>query len=149
MARRAYYEINLHLVWHVKDDQPAISDEIKTPLYRCLRGGALQQPGVFWHDVGGTNDHVHMAAGVPPTVMPSEWIGELKGASAHYINHEIANRKMLEWQSGYGVVSFGTKDLPWVLEYVRNQPKHHADGTTYERLEKAEADDDEKPGEPG
>jgi len=149
MARRAYYEINLHLVWHVKDDQPAISDEIKTPLYRCLRGRALQQPGLFVHDIGGTNDHVHMAVSIPPTLLLSEWIGELKGASAHYINHEVANRKMLEWQSGYGIVSFGTKDVPWVLEYVRNQPKHHADGTTFERLEKAEADDDEKPGEPG
>jgi putative transposase len=149
MARRAYSEINLHLVWHVKDNQPALSDEIRAPLYRYLRGRALQQTGVFWHDVGGTNDHVHIAVSVPPTLMPSELIGELKGASAHYINHEIANRKILEWQTGYGVVSFGTKDLPWVLEYVRNQPKHHADGTTFERLERAEADEDEKPGKPG
>jgi putative transposase len=149
MARRAYSEINLHLVWHVKDNQPALSDEIRAPLYRYLRGRALQQTGVFWHDVGGTNDHVHIAVSVPPTLMPSELIGELKGASAHYINHEIANRKILEWQTGYGVVSFGTKDLPWVLEYVRNQPKHHADGTTFERLERAKADEDEKPGKPG
>ena len=25
-------------------------------------------------------------------------------------------RKVLEWQAGYGVVSFGTRDLPWVVE---------------------------------
>jgi hypothetical protein len=25
------------------------------------------------------------------------------------VNHTLANRKILEWQSGYGVVSFGTK----------------------------------------
>ena len=149
MAQRAYSETNLHIVWHVKDNQPALSDEIKTPLYRHLRDRALPQPGVFWHDVGGTHDHIHMAVSVPPTVTPSEWIGDLKGASAHYINHVIANRKMLEWQVGYGIVSFGTKDLPWVLEYVRDQPQHHAAGTTHERLERAEADEDEKPGEPG
>ena len=28
---------------------------------------------------------------------------------------------MLEWQAGYGVVSFGTKNLEWVKAYVRNQ----------------------------
>ena len=25
------------------------------------------------------------------------------------MNHTLANRKIIEWQSGYGVVSFGTK----------------------------------------
>jgi hypothetical protein len=40
---------------------------------------------------------------------------------SHYVNHELANRKLLDWQRGYGVVSFGTKDLQWVIDYIRNQ----------------------------
>jgi hypothetical protein len=43
---------------------------------------------------------------------------------------------VLEWQAGYGVVSFGTKDLEWVKGYVRDQRKHHARGTTHDRLER-------------
>jgi hypothetical protein len=39
---------------------------------------------------------------------------------------------MADW---YGVVSFGTKDLEWVVKYVRNQKEHHANGTTALRLE--------------
>jgi hypothetical protein len=38
--------------------------------------------------------------------------------------------------NGYGVVSFGTKDLPWIVKYVRNQKEHHATGKIYERLER-------------
>jgi len=34
------------------------------------------------------------------------------------------------------VVSFGSRDLPWVVDYVRNQRQHHATGRTYERLER-------------
>jgi hypothetical protein len=50
---------------------------------------------------------------VAPTIPISEFIGQLKGASAHEVNHKLGNgRKVLEWQAGYGVVSFGTKDLP-------------------------------------
>lgn len=149
MARRAYSEIHLHLVWHVKDDSPVLSADIRRGLYRYLRGRALETQGVFWHDIGGTENHVHMAVSIPPTLLISEWIGEVKGASSHYINHVIANRKILEWQAGYGVVSFGTKDLPWVLDYVRRQEEHHTQERTHERLERAEADEDEKPGEPG
>jgi REP element-mobilizing transposase RayT len=70
---------------------------------------------VFVHEVGGIETHVHLAISVAPTVLVSELVGQLKGASAHEANHRLG-RKVLEWQAGYGVVSFGTRDLPWVVE---------------------------------
>jgi putative transposase len=103
----------------------------------------VQTPGVRVHQVNGTADHVHLAVSVPPTLLISEWMGQLKGASSHYINHEICNRKVLDWQSGYGVVSFGAKDLPWVVEYIRDQKRHHGGGVVHQRLERIEM-----PGEP-
>jgi REP element-mobilizing transposase RayT len=61
----------------------------------------------------------------------------LKGASSHEINQKFGDGgKVLEWQSGYGVVSFGTGNLPWVKEYVRNQREHHARGNPVERMER-------------
>ena len=99
----------------------------------------METEGVRFHAVGGLHDHVHLAVSVPPTLKISDWIGELKGASAHYVNHKVADRKVLEWQAGYGVVSFGTKDLPWVVRYVENQREHHTAGRIYSRLERAES----------
>jgi len=125
MSLRAHSEINLHIVWHVKDNAPVLRDEIELQLHRFIRGKAIQTPGVYCHEVGGSDDHLHLVVTVPPTMQPAEWIGKLKGASSHFINHEIANRKLLEWQAGYGVVSFGTKRLPWIVDYVRKQRQHH------------------------
>lgn len=51
--------------------------------------------------------------------------------------------KSLQWQKGYGIVSFGTKDLKWVMNYVLNQKEHHSKGAIYDRLERIEDDDDE------
>ncbi|MBL7222854.1 MAG: transposase [Candidatus Brocadiae bacterium] len=34
---------------------------------------------------------MHLAVSVPPTFTISEWVGQLKGASSHYINHRSAN----------------------------------------------------------
>jgi putative transposase len=141
MSRRAYSEINLHITWHVKDNVPVLRDDIETQLRRYLRGRALQEKDLVFHEIGGTDDHVHVVVTVPPTLLLSEWIGQMKGASSHYINNEIANRKVLEWQGGYGAVSFGTRDLPWVTEYVRKQREHHARGTAFERLERIEGDE--------
>ncbi len=142
MPKRVYSEINLHLTWHVKGSLPIITDEIEARLHRYLRSYALQTKGLIFHEIGGTETHVHIAITIPPVVLISEWIGKLKGASSHYINHKIANRKLLDWQGGYGVVSFGTKDLEWVVSYIRNQKEHHAKGTTHERLEKIGEDDE-------
>ena len=149
MSRKAYSEINLHITLHVKDDIPVLRAEIEVQVHRTLRGQAVNEPGVFLHEIGGTDDHVHLVASIPPTLLISEWIGQLKGSSSHYINHHIANRKVLEWQSKYGVVSFGTKDLPWVVEYVRCQREHHAKGKTHERLERTEIEDEWKPAQAG
>ena len=86
---------------------------------------------------------------MPPTLLISDWIGKLKGGSSHFINQEIAIRKILAWQGGYGVVTFGTKDLPWVINYVANQRDRHASGKTFDRLEWTEPVEDEAPEEDG
>jgi len=136
MSRRSYSEINLHLVWHVKSSLPVITPEIEPRLYKYIRSYALQSSNVIFHEIGGTETHVHLAVTIPPTVLISDWLGRLKGASSHYVNHKLANRKLLDWQTGYGVVSCGTKDLEWVINYIRNQKEHHKKRTTVGRLER-------------
>jgi putative transposase len=119
----------------VKNSAPVLVLEIESKTHRYLKHRILETPGIRFHEIGGAETHVHVAVSVPPTLLLSEWIGMLKGASSHYISQQIANRKLLEWQEGYGVVSFGTRDLEWVVRYLRNQKEHHAKGTAVRRLE--------------
>ena len=46
------------------------------------------------------------------------------------------------WQGGYGVVSFGEKQLQWVVGYVNTQKQHHAELTAVARLEEINVDSD-------
>jgi putative transposase len=144
MSLRAYSEINFHITWHTADNNPVLHDEIEVQLHRHMRGRVLQTPGVYFHEIGGTDDHVHLVVSTPPTLLISDWVGKLKGGSSHFINHEIANRKILGWQSGYGVVTFGTGHLPWVRKYVRDQRKRHANGQTFDRLEWTEPPEEDE-----
>jgi putative transposase len=143
MSRHVYSEINLHFAWHVKESLPIISAEIEPGLHKFIRSYSLQAKGVIFHEIGGTETHVHVVVSIPPTLVIADWIGKLKGSSSHHVNHELANRKLLDWQTGYGVVSFGTKDLEWVVKYVRGQKGHHANKTTVSRLERITDDDAE------
>ena len=137
MSGNYYSEINLHVVWHTKRSLPLLSPQIEPAVHRFLRQRLVQTPGVYVHETGGIENHVHLAVSIPPTVTISDLVGQLKGASSHHINHENATKdKLLQWQTGYGVVSFGTKDLQWVAKYVRNQREHHARGRVHGRLER-------------
>ena len=136
MPHNCYSEINLHVTWHAKNSLPLLTPTVEPLVHRYIQQRLIQEKGVYVHEIGGIETHVHLVVSIPPTITVSEWIGQLKGASAHDINQQLADRgKPLQWQTGYGVVSFGTKDLDWVKEYVRNQRQHHSAGKISARLE--------------
>jgi len=96
-----------------------------------LKNKVIETPGAYFHAIGGIETHVHLAFSVKPSIHLDEWIGQLKGASSFEMG------KGLQWQAGYGIVTFGLKDLKWVIDYVHNQKEHHPKGTFVDRLENA------------
>jgi len=137
MSHNYYSEINLHVVWHTKSSMPLLTPQVEALVHHYIRGKLMSLPGAYIHEIGGTETHVHVAVSVAPTILVSDLIGKLKGASSHEANQKLgSDRKLLEWQSGYGVVSFGKKDLKWVKNYVRHQREHHARGAVFDRLER-------------
>ena len=140
MSRNYYSEINLHLVWHTKTSAPLLTADVETMVHRWIRQKLVNTKGAFVHEIGGIQTHVHACITLPPTVLISELVGQLKGGSAHEVNQRLGHgSKILQWQTGCGVVSFGTAYLDWVKAYVRNQPSHHSKGSTQDRLERITA----------
>ena len=134
MSNRSFTEINFHITWHTKDNFPFITPSLEPELWAFIKNRIVTMPNIYFHAIGGIQDHIHLAASFYPPFEIDRWIGEMKGASSHEFG------KSLQWQSGYGVVSFGTKDLDWVVTYVRNQKEHHRIGLIQERLERISDD---------
>jgi putative transposase len=143
MSRNYYSEINLHFVWHTKNSQPLLTAAVEQFTHRYLRQKLINTPGAYIHEIGGTDNHVHLAVSIAPTILISDLVGKLKGSSSHEANQQIGKgAKLLEWQAGYGVVTFSTKDLEWVVRYIQNQREHHAQGTILARLERIAAEEE-------
>lgn len=130
MSNRSYAEINLHITWHTKDNLPLITPAIESDLWAFIKNRIITQDNVYFHAIGGIQTHVHLAGSFYPPFEIDRWIGEIKGASSYEFG------KALQWQKGYGVVSFGTKDLPWIVKYIHDQKERHRDGRISERLER-------------
>ena len=112
MSRNYYSEINVHITWHTKESLPLLTDNVEPLAHRYIKQKLVNTEGIFVHEIGGTETHVHLAVTVPPTVLISDLVGQLKGYSSHEVNQQLGLRdKTLQWQTGYGVVSFGTGEL--------------------------------------
>lgn len=136
MSDHVFHDIFLHITWHTKNELPLVKGDIENTVYQFLRRRCAHTKGVHLHGIGGTENHLHLAVSIEPFVNLSDLVGELKGASAREINKR-RTFKTLHWQRGFGVVSFGRRNLPFVLKYIEGQKEHHAKGTTHDRLERA------------
>ncbi len=124
-----------HITWHTKSNLRLITPAIEADLYKFIRNRIFATENAIVHAIGGIETHVHLGVSLPPTIQPAEWIGQIKGSSAHHIN-QLHGHKALQWQNGYGIVTFGEKDLKWVVAYIENQKERHASCRIAERLER-------------
>jgi putative transposase len=127
-----------------QDSRPLITTSLEPAIYEFLEDRCRKTNGVYLHGIGGSATHVHMAVNIEPHVCISDLVGDLKGSCSREIN-ERSRLRRLQWQRGFGVVSFGKKQLPWVLRYIAHQKEHHAAGRTEWRLERVSMDDDGTP----
>lgn len=81
-------------------------------------------------------EHVHVVASIPPRLAVASFVGQLKGASSHWINHELIANDWFEWQEGYGVLSFGKQALPRVVDYVVKQKERHRERRLFPIMER-------------
>ena len=144
MSSHIFHEIYLHLNWHTKGSRSLLTTSLEEEVHEFLRERCRKTGGVFLHGIGGTETHLHLAINIEPHVCISDFIGDLKGSCSHEINAR-KRMKRLEWQRGFGVVSFGKKQLSWVLDYIARQKEHHARGKVQARLERLSLNDDGSP----
>ncbi|MFC2170463.1 IS200/IS605 family transposase [Calditrichota bacterium] len=138
-----FSEIFIHIVWHCHDNRPLINEDIEPELYQFIEKYCRNTKGVYFKGLGGTPTHIHLAFQVEPHISFSDFIGKLKGASSHEMNN-LFGKGAIQWQRGYGIVSFAKKNLSAIIKYIANQKEHHKKMTLNEVLETIAAEFKEK-----
>lgn len=132
----AYWRLYYHLVWAAYQRNPWLVGDVERMVYGALLGKA-EELGVIIHQIGNTDDHIHVVASIPPKIAVSECVRHLKGASSHYVNVNAGPVPRFKWQDGYGAITLGERSINSVVAYAREQRRHHAQQTTiayYERM---------------
>ena len=130
-----YWRLHYHLIWSTHDRQPTLTGEREKMFYGVLYRKA-EDLGLKIHTAGNVEDHVHVVVSIPPKHSVAECVRQIKGASAHAINHMPGSDGQFQWQNGYGALSIGERSLDIVKAYAANQKEHHQAKTLISVYEK-------------
>ena len=131
-----FWRCNYHVIWATQYRQPVITPEMEQLIQSTIKhkSTALECPILA---INGISDHVHVAVRIPPKRAPADWVRQVKGLSAHEVNAMFPDLpSMFKWQSGYGILTFGEKHIPFIVDYITGQKEHHANDTFEPYLER-------------
>lgn len=122
-----------HIVFSTKNRVDFIDPEIENRVWAYI-GGIARKHRMTALQVGGIDNHIHALISSPPSVAPSQIAQFLKGDSSFWIHNEFQALKNFAWQDGYGVFAVSKSHASNVVEYIKNQRKHHEKHTFEEEF---------------
>lgn len=78
--------------------------------------------------INGMPDHIHLVVNFPTTISVANLVKKAIGVSSRFINQQLILDEHFKWQVGYGAFTISRWDLHQIINYVKNQKKHHASG---------------------
>ena len=120
-----YSQIYIQIVFAVEARQCLIRPEHKEELHKYITG-IVTERGQKLLAVHSMPDHTHLLAGLKPSMAVSDLARDLKNGSSNFVNRQGWMPGRFGWQEGFGAFSYGHSQISVVIQYIRNQPQHHA-----------------------
>jgi len=129
----SYTNLLYHIVFSTKDRRPLLREPVLSSIIAYMGGVARNLQGQLLAG-NGTNDHLHLAAVIHPSMGVAEFVGKIKANSSRWARQELAGGRELGWQDGYAAFTVSRSALPRVLAYIAGQEEHHKTMTFQEEL---------------
>lgn len=126
----SFTRLTYHIVFATKYRKRTITENVQERLYEYI-GGTLRAKKGHLIEIGGVEDHVHLLAGLSPSLAVSDVIRDVKASSSQWMKEE---RQItgFEWQKGYGAFTVSYDRIDAIRKYIQNQKEHHRTKTFQE-----------------
>lgn len=118
----SYAQNLVHCVYSTEGRRNLIRPELQGPLW-AFKGGIAKQKGIYLVSAGGTANHAHILIALPAILTLAKALQIIKACSSRWMAEHGVEFK---WQEGYGAFSVSPSQQNIVVNYIRNQSKHHA-----------------------
>ena len=137
-------DILLHFVWSTHKRMPLITNDIERSIYRYIVA-VCKKEGCHILAIGGTENHIHLLISFPTDKKIWELVRNFKGGSSRLVTNILKPGEFFQWQGNYGVFSVSPSHKNRVINYIKNQKQHHANGTLWKNAEESSVICDEVP----
>ena len=142
-----YSQIYIQVVFAVQGRPNVIPEQNKEELHKYM-SGIVRERDQKLRAVHCMPDHTHILIGLRPSMALSDLVRDVKNGSTNFINRSGWVMGRFSWQEGFGAFSYGHSQLKRIMDYIRNQERHHARNSfrdEYRRfLKRYEIEHDEK-----
>lgn len=119
-----YSQLYIQIVFAVKGRQNLIAHQWKDELYKYITG-IISNEGQKLIAINGMPDHIHILIGLKPNKSISDLVRDIKANSSRFINEKRWIKGKFEWQTGFGAFSYSHSHLDKIVQYIKNQERHH------------------------
>lgn len=119
-----YTQIYYHIVFSTKHRKPTLNSEHEDELYKYI-WGIIKNKKCTLYRINGMPDHLHIFTSLHPTVRLSDLVKDIKVASNLWMKQNDLFPEFEEWQEGYGAFTYCIRDKEMIINYIKNQKKHH------------------------
>lgn len=120
-----YSQIYIQIVFAVQGRQNLIQKQNKEELHKYMTGIVREREQKLLA-VHCMPDHTHILVGLKPSIALSDLVRDVKNGATNFINRNRWVTGRFCWQEGFGAFSHGYSQLTGVIDYIRDQERHHA-----------------------
>ena len=121
---QSYTSLHCHIIFGTKNRSLQLTPDLRRRVLSYMAGIAKNEKGLLLTS-GGTQDHVHLLAGLHPETPVAVFLRLIKANSSKWIHENFPDQSKFAWQAGYGAFSVSRSDLDRVRTYIGNQEEHH------------------------
>ena len=126
-------KIILHIIFSTQNRQPLIFKELQNEMHSYI-ATICKTNKSHPIKIGGTPDHIHIAATLHRTVTVSKLLEEIKKGSSKWFKHKDERLQNFAWQCGYAAFSISQSHVEKLIQYIEQQEEHHRKKSFQEEL---------------
>ncbi len=119
-----YTQILYQIVFSTKDREKTLIELNREKLFRYI-WGILKSKKCTLYQINGTEDHIHIATHIHPSIALSTLVKDIKVSSTIWIKEEEIFSTFESWQLGYGAFTYSINEKEILSKYIKNQKEHH------------------------
>jgi putative transposase len=120
----SYRQHLYHIVFRTKDSLPTISQNNSTDLYAYI-AGIIKHKSSHLYRINGVENHLHILTDMNPSIAPIDFIKDIKVSTSIWMKQSNLFNDFNGWSVGYGSFTCSYRDIPSLINYIKNQQEHH------------------------